>query len=95
MELGKAIPHKITIKPSANKGFIVDIGCGTFVAENTTSLLNGIKEYLYDPWGLEKEYNHKLEPENPLPDRRHTVSGESPGVQLGPGVANQVPDCEG
>ena len=57
MELGKVINYNIQIEPSSNNGFIVKIGCGKFVAENVTSLLNGLKAYLENPKEWEKKYN--------------------------------------
>ena len=56
-KLGFAIKHDITIRPSANMGFIVKVGCGEFVAENDVSLLAQLTEYLTHPIDLEEEYN--------------------------------------
>ena len=57
MNLGYAIPRDIVIKASSNMGFIVKIGCGTFVAASKQELLNGIEEYIFKPNKWEKEYN--------------------------------------
>lgn len=57
MELGKAINYNISIEPSQNKGFIVKIGCGKFVAENVDNLLSNLSEYLHHPEEWEKKYN--------------------------------------
>lgn len=57
MKLGYAIPHEIRIRASANMGFIVKIGCGEFVAANTTTLLMDIEKYITEPDKWEKEYN--------------------------------------
>ena len=90
-KLGFAIKHKIIIKPTANMGFIVKVGCGEFVAENDVSLLAQLTEYLRHPADLEEEYN-KLpgrggdiagvpRPEPPLqePDRNPETATEARG----------------
>lgn len=57
MKLGFAIPHKITIRASANMGFIVKVGCGEFTAPDEINLLADLEQYLKDPEKWEKEYN--------------------------------------
>jgi len=54
--LKRAIKHKITIEASDNNGFLVRIGCGTFVAETKKSLLAKLTEYLEDPEKLDEKY---------------------------------------
>lgn len=56
MKFQKAIPHPITITPSHNDGFIVKVGCGTFVAETKESLLENLKKFLDDPDKVAAEY---------------------------------------
>jgi len=57
MELGYAIPYDIHIRRSANKGFIVTIGCGDFVARSKAELLNELVNYIEYPEKWEREYN--------------------------------------
>ncbi len=49
---------EIKIKP-ANNGWIIEIGCGTFVAEDKTHMLREIGRYIDDPAEVEKEYGAK------------------------------------
>jgi hypothetical protein len=60
LDLGKAIPYDIVIKPSMNKGFIVTVGCSTTVFADGADLLEGIREYIEDPVGLDKKYNEAI-----------------------------------
>lgn len=60
MELGRLINHDIIIRPSDNKGFIINVGCGKFTANNESMLLNCLGAYLSDPEKKEKEYNEKI-----------------------------------
>lgn len=64
MELGKAINYEIHIMPSANKGFVVHIGCGMFVAADKASLKDQLGEYLDNPQKFEKAYN-EIQPPAP------------------------------
>lgn len=82
MKLGYAIPRDIVIKPSANMGFIVKIGCGTFVAEGVRSLEHQLEHYFSDPEKWEKEYNElgnkcvcedPVEVPPPLPPQRDRI----------------------
>ena len=57
MQLGYIIPRNITIRASANMGFIVEVGCAKLVAPDTRALLNGLEEYLEDPRKWEEDYN--------------------------------------
>ena len=57
MKIGQAIKHRIEIKPSANKGFIVKVGCGTFVFPNSDTLIMALSEYLNTPDAHERLYN--------------------------------------
>lgn len=59
IDFGKAIPHDIVIKASSNNGYIVTVGCATFVAEDPSTLIAGLKQYLKDPKAAEKEMNEK------------------------------------
>jgi hypothetical protein len=55
----------IKIKP-ANNGWIVEIGCQTFVAENKDKMLSEIGRYIDKPEEVKKEYmeSAKNKPEN-------------------------------
>lgn len=77
MKLGYAIPRDIVIKPSANMGFVIKIGCGVFVVEGAGSLMRQLATYLEDPEKWEKEYNElpggatceeRIEPSRDAPD---------------------------
>lgn len=57
MKIGKVINYNIKIEPSANFGFVVNVGCGLFVFADTDSLENGLRDYLHDPEKYEIEYN--------------------------------------
>ena len=59
MALGKACPYKITITPSHNMGFTMNIGCYEGVYPDGASVLGGISRYLGNPEAVEKEYNEK------------------------------------
>ena len=50
--------HPITIKRVTN-GFIVEVGCRTFVKENWRDVVEGITKYWKDPLETEKEYCSK------------------------------------
>lgn len=56
-EFGQKFTHRIEIKPSQNKGYIVECGCGTFTFQNTNTMLRAIKDFLKDPKGVEQQYN--------------------------------------
>ena len=56
MKLGKAIKHEITIKASNNMGFIVNVGCGTFVYQDVEKMLKDMKDFFKDPEKAEKAY---------------------------------------
>jgi len=60
---GKAIPYSIVIKPSANKGFIVQCGCAELVFGTKEALLSLLKEFLEYPQELEGEYNKTVDGE--------------------------------
>lgn len=60
---------QIKIKP-ANNGWIVDIGCQTFVSEDKDKMLKEIGRYIDNPTEVEKEYmkNPKNRSEEPVPE---------------------------
>ncbi len=62
LEIGRIIKYEIHIIPSQNKGFIVKVGCGTFVANSRVELLSYLNEYLENPKSVEDEYS-KLGPQ--------------------------------
>lgn len=69
MKLGRFIKYDIVIQASANNGFIARVGCATLVFADDESLLAGLREYLDDPDGHEKEYNRlRLWGNEPTPD---------------------------
>ena len=86
MKLGKAIPYNITIEPSDNQGFRVNIGCGHFVFSDATLLQEGLDEYFEDPKKWEAEYNkipRNAEPEavrsqEALPERATATVERAP-----------------
>lgn len=57
IEFREAIPHTITIKSSANGGYIVRAGCVTLCFNNGQMLVEALAEYLKYPKGVENRYN--------------------------------------
>ncbi len=57
MKLGKVINHNILIQPAANKGFIVEVGCGRFAFSCVHDLIESLASYFNDPEKYEKEYS--------------------------------------
>lgn len=49
---GQSVTRSIEIKPAAN-GYIIEIGCQTFVFENIVSMLSRIEEYYRNPAEVE------------------------------------------
>ena len=49
MIINRAIKRSIEIKASSNDGFIVNVGCGTFVFANRRDLIDALEAYLVDP----------------------------------------------
>lgn len=47
--------RQVTVQKVAN-GFIVVVGCQTFVAKTWTEASNGLSEYYKDPAAAEKKY---------------------------------------
>lgn len=59
---GQSEPRQITIDPIAN-GYIIKIGCQTFVFESLISMLSRIEEYYKNPIEIEQYFNeHKILP---------------------------------
>ncbi len=58
--------HNIKIKPASN-GWIVTIGCQTFVAEDKVNMLKEIGRYIDNPAEVEKEYMDKSKNKNMQP----------------------------
>lgn len=48
-------PHQITIHAVTN-GFVVTVGCKTFVFGSVTALVTDLKRYLENPGQVEKEF---------------------------------------
>lgn len=61
--------QEIRIKPAVN-GWIIGIGCSTFVAVDKEHMLDEIGRYIDNPKDVEKEYmeNAKNKDEHPRPD---------------------------
>lgn len=78
MELGYAIPYDIHIRRSANKGFIVKVGCGEFVARNKTELLNDLGNYIEDPEKWEQEYKKKCSGSDTIEEVPNPPTGQIP-----------------
>ena len=53
---GSNHPRTIEIKPAAN-GYIIDIGCQTFVFDNIVTMLSRIEEYYRNPAEIEQYFN--------------------------------------
>jgi len=66
MKIGKVSNYDINIIMSHNKGFIVHIGCGTFVAESIKVLLHDLGEYLEDPSKFMELYGETIQGSPPL-----------------------------
>jgi len=60
MALGKACRYVINIEPTANQGFIVNIGCARLAYANKEDLIAGISKYLNDPQGMEEAYYQQV-----------------------------------
>ena len=91
MKLKKAIPYDILIRPSANNGFIVKIGCGEFVAETKSTLKEGLNDYLDDPDKYVQDYNKNMAEEIPAPTEGESANENTVGARLGRGSAPQGP----
>jgi len=50
--------HSVIIK-KVNQGFIITIGCQTFVATDEKKMFNALSEYFADPKEAEKKYCEK------------------------------------
>jgi hypothetical protein len=81
MKFGKVTNHTITITPTANFGFVVNVGCGTFAFENDSSLLTALGEFLVNPEKAEKEYN-SINP-SPAADQHQPQPRSRPGTAFG------------
>ena len=88
MILGKAMNYNIKIEPSANKGFIVSIGCCRVVYENKARLLSDLSNFLDDPAQHEKYYNEIFscdvcDESAPMPDQGRPAH-HRPLIRSGP-----------
>lgn len=64
--LGRVMPYTITIIPTANHGFVVNIGCCQLAFAGTAavgSLLKVLEQYLYNPEECERLYSDSKYPE--------------------------------
>jgi hypothetical protein len=57
--------HTIEISPTANKGYIVKVGCCTLCYSTLNDMLDDLGEYFKDPEKVEAEYNKFSEDEHP------------------------------
>lgn len=60
MKIGMIMPYTISIVPSSNMGFIVEVGCAKFVAKDVDDLLEGLREYFKDTKKMEEAYSQKV-----------------------------------
>jgi hypothetical protein len=60
-----SLPYDIRISGSANKGFILNVGCCTCVFTNKKEMLNVISDYIDDPKKMEKEYTQSTQNARP------------------------------
>ena len=65
--------HNIKIEPAIN-GWIVNIGCSTFVAEDKDTMLKEIGRYIDSPREVEKEYMDKAKNKGMLPEAIETTA---------------------
>ena len=71
MEFKSKPMRDIHIRPTANDGYIVNVGCTNFAYTDPEKLITDLGEYIRDPQKVEEEYNkhHKHEdvcaPERP------------------------------
>ena len=65
VEFGMAIPYDIRITGSANKGFILTVGCCTCAFTDIEDVLEAIKEYVKDPKAMEAAYNEAMKHARP------------------------------
>jgi len=56
-----SLPYDIRISGSANKGFILNVGCCTCVFTNKKEMLSAISDYIDDPKKMEKEYTQSTQ----------------------------------
>jgi len=80
MNFEKSFKYDTQINPSANGGFIVQIGCCSLVFKDCTSMFESLLDIYLHPEQSEKEYNQREQckggtPELPL--RRHGPSQSS------------------
>ena len=78
MKLRKRIEREIVIKPSANNGFIVEVGCVKLSYSDHYQMCRELAEYLSNPEKYEKAYK-------PLSQPVSGVYGGSPLSALGGG----------
>ena len=57
MNFGRVINHSIVIKPSANNGFSVEVGCCCVVYIDKIALIADLEEFLDNPKETETKYN--------------------------------------
>ena len=61
MEFKRAIPHTVTIQPTDNSGFQVQVGCVTLAYPSSMvgieALIDDLKQYLIEPKAVIKAYN--------------------------------------
>lgn len=84
MEFKSKPMRDIHIRPTANGGFLVAVGCAQFAYTVEENLISDLADYIRDPKGVEEEYNkhHKAYDEECAPERPRTA-GEGRTRSLG------------
>ena len=76
----KAIPYGVSITPSHNGGFLVEVGCVNLVYEFIPELLDDLRQYLEDPGRMVRKY--KTEYNDSLMERAQETSPMATSVNL-------------
>ena len=56
MEFGYVTQHSVLVRPTGNKGFIVEVGCREFAFTRAVDLLDALTYFFMDPKRAEKEF---------------------------------------
>ena len=62
MKLRKRIERNVVIKPSANNGFIVEVGCVKLAYSDHHQMCRDLADYLSDPKKFEKMHSEFADP---------------------------------
>jgi len=93
MEFGR-LGRQMEIEPTANKGFILRVGCAVLVFTDYQDLLDALAEYWSDPEAVEKKYNEIGHP-IPPPDRLRADYYRTPITRAFNEGFDPSPICEG